>query len=344
MTRLHAARRCPGSTPRPAPRTSCSGSLTRLGFPVPWVKAPGRNCPLISQTPIANFGETDRILLTHREGTHGSSLAVEPAFSTTQCPSIGLGLLKAALARQGIGCDTRYLNLWFAERLRTALSDLDEPYESLRRRFSLLGEWIFREAAFGPDANESSASVEQFLHQYSRYQPRRTGAPDIDIAALAEVVLRARREAEPFLDECMEAIDWQAVSIIGFSLMFNQNLASLALAKRVKARYPDKIVVLGGAACEEKMANRCTGCSPSWTSSARRRRSDLPRPGEPFVGRTPDRGHPEHRLPPRRRSCSNLGKPCPKADLDALPHPDYDDYFDDLSKTKEFPAAAMAGV
>lgn len=37
--------------------------------------------------------------------------------------------------------------------------------------------------------------------------------------------------------------------MIGFTSMFEQNAASLALAKRIKARFPEKIIVMGGSNC-----------------------------------------------------------------------------------------------
>jgi hypothetical protein len=41
--------------------------------------------------------------------------------------------------------------------------------------------------------------------------------------------------------------------IIGFTSVYSQQVASLALARRIKERWPDKIVAFGGANCQEEM-------------------------------------------------------------------------------------------
>ncbi len=56
-----------------------------------------------------------------------------------------------------------------------------------------------------------------------------------------------------FLDECMDAFDMARYDVVGFTTTFEQNLASLSLARMVKERYPEKVVVFGGANCDGVM-------------------------------------------------------------------------------------------
>src|SRR5205814_8453501 len=60
-----------------------------------------------------------------------------------------------------------------------------------------------------------------------------------------------REQVEGFLDECLAAVPWEACSLVGFTTTFQQNVPSLALARRLKARYPQLTIVFGGANCQE---------------------------------------------------------------------------------------------
>ena len=48
-------------------------------------------------------------------------------------------------------------------------------------------------------------------------------------------------------------MDWGRYSVVGFSSTFQQNVASLALARRIKERFPMVKVVFGGANFEGEM-------------------------------------------------------------------------------------------
>ena len=68
-----------------------------------------------------------------------------------------------------------------------------------------------------------------------------------------ELIRGARSRADGFLRRCVESVDWGAYDVVGFTTTFAQNVASLALARRVKERSPESVVVLGGANCEGEM-------------------------------------------------------------------------------------------
>jgi len=55
---------------------------------------------------------------------------------------------------------------------------------------------------------------------------------------------------EPFLKTCVEDILKHKPHVIGFTSTFQQHVASLCLARRLKQRKPDLFIVLGGANCE----------------------------------------------------------------------------------------------
>ena len=56
-----------------------------------------------------------------------------------------------------------------------------------------------------------------------------------------------------FLEWALEAGDWGRYDVIGFSSTFNQNLASLKLAKLIKEKYPSVKIMFGGANFESEM-------------------------------------------------------------------------------------------
>ena len=66
-------------------------------------------------------------------------------------------------------------------------------------------------------------------------------------------VRELRSIAESFIDSCAAAIENINPKVLGFSSTFQQNLASLALAKQIKARKPDIFIAFGGANCEGEM-------------------------------------------------------------------------------------------
>ena len=70
---------------------------------------------------------------------------VNMPFANPRWPSLGLGLLKAGLARQGIACDVMYLNLDFAEQI--GLDDYLWLADSFG--FVLGGERLFAKHFFG---------------------------------------------------------------------------------------------------------------------------------------------------------------------------------------------------
>ena len=159
-------------------------------------------------------------------------LAVMP-FAAHEWPALGVSLLKAELRRDDIDCDVAYLNLAFAELVGR------ERYLDLVDRLpvrALVGEWIFAECLWGPDAGLPVTFVDDVLR--ARW---RLSQDDID------AVLRARELAPDFLNAALASRPWGEYPIVGFSSSAAQNVASLALAQMIKAAHPDTICVFGGA-------------------------------------------------------------------------------------------------
>src|SRR5512136_161707 len=146
-------------------------------------------------------------------------------FGACSRPALGISLLKSALARQGIPCDIHYLNLMLADKLGM------QPYELIADSWAptLLGEWLFAPSLFGENTQADVGYVEQVL--WGGY--RGTFSP-----AVVNELLRIREGLPAFVDACVERVDWSRYDWIGFSTSFHQHCASLALARRIKVRYP----------------------------------------------------------------------------------------------------------
>ena len=165
--------------------------------------------------------------------------------STRERPSIGLSLLKAALVRDGVACDVRYFNLRFADIIGEAYHD--QIVDSIS--YPLLGEWIFAQELFGdriPPPERYFAEVLDPTTAFSSYEATH-------IANQKEAILHIREQVGPFLDECLASADWTDYAIVGFTSVFQQNVASLALARRLKLQYPHLVIVFGGANCDGEM-------------------------------------------------------------------------------------------
>ena len=161
-------------------------------------------------------------------------------FASVRYPSGALSLMKSLLEKEGIGCDVSYLNIAFQ-----AYMGHHEVYEGIADLI-MVGEWIFGEELFGKDWAESDRGRIEGL-----VAPLLPSGFDVHKAKSALNSLRSL--AVRFVEICLERLRWDEYDIIGFSSVYSQHVASLALAKGIKERWPEKIIVFGGANCREEM-------------------------------------------------------------------------------------------
>ena len=161
-----------------------------------------------------------------------------PFFSISR-PSLGLSLLTAGLERNGYAADIHYLNLLSASIFGDDLYRYLE--EQPRGRLAL--EWIFMETLWGTD-HELDRKFIDYLTGH-----RGMDREDRYLQTLTE----CRGSADAFIETAIKNIPWDRYRLVGFSSMFQQQMASLSLARRLKALYPDLYIVFGGANCEGVM-------------------------------------------------------------------------------------------
>ncbi len=233
-------------------------------------------------------------------------------------PALGISLLKAGLVAKGIDCEVRYLNMRFADLIgerqcRQITHEL--PH------IAFVGEWLFTEALYGPDPVRDAQFVEQILRRDWRLADQR----------IAELFV-VRSKIEEFLAEALDTHDWAGVDLVGFTSTFEQNMASLALAHRLKARHPRMRIAFGGANWESAMGEELHRAFPA-VDFAMSGEADISFPMlvQALQARPRDQARLLAAIPglvwrDRGRSIAN-GSGAPVKPMDELPIPDFSDYF-----------------
>lgn len=184
--------------------------------------------------------------------TRGLALISMP-FGPLFLPSIGIGLLKSAVAARGIPVHDFYFTFKLAELI--GVHQYLEICNGLHSTTDLLGEWIFSKCLFGPDPAAERRYIEDVLEAGSAAhrkdgwygaQPRELTREMID-------QLVALRDQDAFLESCIDSVLAVNPAAVGFTSVFQQQTASLAAARKLKEHDPSIFTVMGGANCEGAM-------------------------------------------------------------------------------------------
>ena len=124
-------------------------------------------------------------------------------------------------------------------------------YESICEKRALFGEWIFSYLLFRD--NPKRVEYPRLFKPVFEQVAKESGYP---VSFFEDM---AARTAPQFLTWAQTAIDWGQYKIVGFTSTFDQNVASLTMAKLIKDLYPDVTIVFGGANYDGEMG---TGILP----------------------------------------------------------------------------------
>jgi magnesium-protoporphyrin IX monomethyl ester (oxidative) cyclase len=231
-------------------------------------------------------------------------LVVPPILAVAR-PNLGVGLLTAILKRAGISCDVIYANITFAARLGCDYNELIA--EKIDSR-PLLAEWMFSWALY-PE-RDSSSDCDYVVYARQHISDQVIGVATNALGWIPDFVT----------DTATEIMDKQP-AIVGISSSFQQNTAALALARALKARRPGLVICLGGANCE----------GPMGEAIAR----NFPFVDRVFSGESDDSflRFVQATLAGDQASKARVTYGAPVTDLDALPVPDYAEYFATLRRT-----------
>lgn len=236
-------------------------------------------------------------------------------FADVDRPAIGVSLLKAEADRLGFSSRIVYSNFDLAEAIGIEL--YNEISESLPSE-SLIGEWFFADLLFGDRIPAEDEYISKVLARFA--QPR-----------LVAQIQEARGRRAAFVERAVEQIRALRPRVVAFTTTFHQTCSCMTVAERLK-RLPDPpIVIFGGANCEGVMGLQILKSFPA-VDYVCTREGDVvfPRFLERLL-RQENPGAIEGIL--RQGESTELTTPDMIRDLDALPYPDYIDYFERLARS-----------
>ena len=252
-------------------------------------------------------------------------LLLNMPFGALERQALGISLLKAALVAKKIPCDIKYLSFTLAE-----LIGPDDYYwiSNDLPHTAFVGEWVFTGALFGTDL--IPISRKNYTKEILKDDWR------LDESSIARI-LNVRNMVHHFLNYCMETIRWEKYAIVGFTSTFEQNLSSLALAKRIKETDPRIKIVFGGGNWEGEMGEELHRRFP-FVDYACTGEADKSFPAlveQIFSGHLSKKTIAKTKGIVYRSDGNTVftGPADVICELDELPFPDYSDYFSDLDKT-----------
>jgi ribosomal peptide maturation radical SAM protein 1 len=243
-------------------------------------------------------------------------LLVVMPFLPLHRPALGVSTLKAGASAAGWACDVAYFTFDYAALI--GVKDYVRLDGGLPTQ-NLTGEWVFASAAFGPGV----ATAEEFEAVVVRNTP--AGFYDAEFTDRLRVL---PAQSLPFIRACADTINLETYDIVGFTSTFQQNCASLALARELKQRDPRVTTLFGGSNADGVMGGEWLQRAP-WLDVVVSGEADLVfselirrlRVGEPLAGLAGVHVRDAPFVPP-----------VPVESLDALPVPDFTEYFDALRR------------
>jgi ribosomal peptide maturation radical SAM protein 1 len=246
-------------------------------------------------------------------------LLINSPFAATNYPSIQLGLVQALAQERDIKTRSWYINLFFSKVIGSRLYDLVSDHRGIQ-----VGDWIFTQSAF-PEFSRADEFLSEFQVEIGSLCAE-ADVPEEFLVELRETI------APGFINDIAQRICGMNPKVVGFTSTFEQNVASLALARAVKRLNPEITTVFGGANFDGEMgreyfrafdwidvvvSGEVEPCAESLFSALglSDKASSLPEGLLVRGGERADSGH---------------GRATYQGSMDLLPMPVYDDYFSDL--------------
>lgn len=203
------------------------------------------------------LGEEDKVRVKSLDSM--KLLLVDMPFSLPECPAFGLTQIQMHLKEKfgnRVEIDILYLNHRFYSELgeeffRIVNADFYNFYKYESNKFMWvdnleksglevvyfnggLGDWFFRHIAF-PDIEDNT--------------PQFFASTNFDDSFQA-FLLQKRADLNRYMDGLIHEFGIDQADMLGFTSRFQQQVASIAMAQKVKQNHEDIITVLGGPNCE----------------------------------------------------------------------------------------------
>ncbi|MFA7349007.1 MAG: RiPP maturation radical SAM C-methyltransferase [Desulfurivibrionaceae bacterium] len=227
-------------------------------------------------------------------------------------PSVQLGALKGYLAQAEpdvrVACLHPYLGL--------AKSIGLDFYREISQDV-----WLCEGLYAGLLFPEQRGVLQEFLAKRLR-QCKGAGAQDIE---------SLWQKVDVHLKQWLARQDWNQFELVGFSVCFNQLLASLLAAKQLKALQPHLPIVFGGSSCVAEMGSSLLDVFP-WLDYVVHGEGEIPLANLCRVLAGHQTALAPQVLARNQQRQKEAFTGCQFKSLSDLPTPDYDDYFLDLRR------------
>jgi ribosomal peptide maturation radical SAM protein 1 len=255
---------------------------------------------------------------------------VSMPFKDLRHPPIQLGLLQRSLELKGISAHSHSFELSFADYMHARADQLEmdagkvvDSYLQIASKDFIvqLGDWIFCVPPF-----RDAATDDQAYFQIARD------------AGVSEDSIRAAQKLRTcvpgFLHQCADEVLRGRPRIVGFSTVFQQNVASLALARILKTRNPDVTIVFGGGNCAGPMGSALHASFP-WVDFVVRGEGEqaIVAIAEDVLAGRPARPRPGLCYRQNGQSVAVSIATAPQVPMEEVPTPIYDDYFARLERS-----------
>jgi ribosomal peptide maturation radical SAM protein 1 len=169
-----------------------------------------------------------------------SVLLLSMPFAGIAIPSIQLPVIAGYLEHRGITVHTRHLYLQAASiyGLQNYNALISPPNDSYTAQLG------FSKHLFPEHWEKTQNVIRSYYEQHiAQHEPLRSQCPFDTFV----------QRTQTTYDTILQQIDWTQYDIIGFTLNYGQLNPSLAIAKAVKERHPEKHIILGGSRTMEML-------------------------------------------------------------------------------------------
>jgi ribosomal peptide maturation radical SAM protein 1 len=249
-------------------------------------------------------------------------------FTPIVMPGLGVSTLKSTLTQAGIATDVFYAALEFFRFFTGDINPYDAifDYEFIAVNYDL-GNVFFAETLWGGDGAEVRKEIQGLAGITN------PSIPVEDIARGIDRITGYVERTRDYIEHCYRARDWSQYDVVGFSSTFSQNIGCLSLARLLRERHPELVIVFGGANCEGEMGMEMLRSFPQ-VDAVIQGEADLAFPA--FIHKlrnglsVTDVPGIVYREGGRVGEVREGPEAIPLSAMDSLPVPDFDDYFEQL--------------
>src|SRR5215471_669845 len=180
---------------------------------------------------------------------------VYPPYGPPNLPSLGLAILSAFAKSRGFECRTFFWHYRFALMLPGyTMEQKLRVYDLMtQREFFPWNEWAFTRYIMPERMAHRDPDVLSRLLKFDSAAAHLTASGITGHLSPSQLILYLCNSAGYILSAMADEL--AGFDIIGIASTFFQNGPALALAKFIKARWPRKTTILGGANCDGEMGH-----------------------------------------------------------------------------------------